>query len=496
MSIRRPVAAVLFGLIVTGLTVGCDGGGKPFGPGSAIPGATVTYTNVVLPLAQRAQLILSPSIVCHVFTLEAASGFAVDVTGISIDNTGSVDETIIVPGTAQLYIDVNTNGFLDGPDTFEASAPIPVSDDEPYIFGALTQIPAGTIVQYLVVVDGSGTPGLPDAAHVGVTLSLGVAQGTDIASAGTSAGTFGSNTPVNLGIHPHLLLSEVVYDNDPRTGPTTAGVEYIEIYNPTPGNISLGTYYLSDFSDTPSKGEGYWMLPSGSKFGPDGAATTTFDFTVRFPAAAFIAPNQIRIVAVKGQDFVDRYAFSADYCLTQKGASLSAYMGVWDGVVPPTGYLNFVQGELGATGNNLLSDTNEHVVIFQYSTALNLDLVTDVDQVAHGPASPTNENQTKNVEGVDATLNTADDVKVDGPDNGAVNQADTSTFAPELTWAAMDPLRRDPNGTRGIRRTDYTEGGEVSAAGNNIAGHQETSENFLLTWEEVAAGNPPNPGVP
>ena len=57
-------------------------------------------------------------------------------------------------------------------------------------------------------------------------------------------------------------------------------------------------------------------------------------------------------------------------------------------------------------------------------------------------------------------------------------------------------LRREPHGTLGIRRTDYTEGTEFSPGGNGVFGHMETSEDFNQTFEELNAVTQPNPGAP
>ena len=98
---------------------------------------------------------------------------------------------------------------------------------------------------------------------------------------------------------------------------------------------------------------------------------------------------------------------------------------------------------------------------------------------------------TKNQAGVDMILGNGDDISVDGPDGNTTE----SQYLPELDAPAMDALR-SPQGSRGIRRTDYTESTETDTGGNNQIGHQETSENHTTAFEEVSAANPPNPGQP
>ncbi|RIK72557.1 hypothetical protein DCC62_19375, partial [candidate division KSB1 bacterium] len=80
-----------------------------------------------------------------------------------------------------------------------------------------------------------------------------------------------------FGQNDHLLISEFVVT-------PTAG-EFIEIYNPTNATVDLTTYYLTD--DVSNNNNDYIKVVNGAA----ALAVANFDFLVKFPDGASIAPG-------------------------------------------------------------------------------------------------------------------------------------------------------------------------------------------------------------
>ena len=76
---------------------------------------------------------------------------------------------------------------------------------------------------------------------------------------------------VAYGQADHIIFTEVVL--------TPSEGEYVEITNPTGGDIDLSDYYLTDATDNAS-GKVYYKLPSGTDYWSGSGS----DFICRFPA--------------------------------------------------------------------------------------------------------------------------------------------------------------------------------------------------------------------
>lgn len=76
----------------------------------------------------------------------------------------------------------------------------------------------------------------------------------------SSSAAFAGNSATTQTTSSHLLISEVFYN--PTSGDYQE--EWIEIYNPTSGEIDLSSYKVGD-AETPSKAEGMYQFPAGAK---------------------------------------------------------------------------------------------------------------------------------------------------------------------------------------------------------------------------------------
>jgi hypothetical protein len=232
----------------------------------------------------------------------------------------------------------------------------------------------------------------------------------------------------------HLLLSEVAL--------TPSDGEFVELYNPTGGTISLGNYYLADNNS-------YASLPMGT------SAPDLGDFIVRFPPGATIAPGQTVVVAMAGVGFSTTYLTAAQYEV------IGTDPGVPDMV------------QVRMSGTPALTNAGECIGLFYWDGAT--DLVRDVDLVNAGVPVFANR-----IAGKTGLL-------VDGPDADVIASA-------YLADAVTLPLQASAPGPGfSTKRVALEAGQETQAGGNGITGHDETSENTLLTWDHVFSA--PNPGV-
>jgi len=231
----------------------------------------------------------------------------------------------------------------------------------------------------------------------------------------------------------HLVLSEVVLA--PSAG------EFIEVYNPTASTISLDHYYLADNAY-------YAVLPAGSP------APDVGDFIVRFPVGASITPGQVVVVAMSGTGFATTYAGTPQFEIIGDDA------GVTDMVVVAV--------------NSLPSLTNsgEGIALFYWDGQS--DLVKDVDLMNVGV--PTLANRIANKNGI----------SIDGPDPDAIPSAyATDSYFLPLQLSA-------PAAGFSTKRIALEDDEESWAGGNGITGHDETSENTAVTWDQVYTA--PDPG--
>lgn len=237
----------------------------------------------------------------------------------------------------------------------------------------------------------------------------------------------------------HLLLTEAVLT-------PTAG-EFIEIYNPTGSTVDLTNYYLSDDED-------YALYPGTFGAGPAPSIGSS-DFIAQFPSGAMMNAGQVLVIAFDGAGFITENGFAADYEI--KGTD--------------AGTPDMLQSNVGSSAG--LTNSGESANLFFWDGLS--DLVTDVDMVNLGTPSSSND------------IGDKTGVAVDGPD------ADTtpSTYLPDAF--TMPQQFSDPGFGFSTKREKLEGANEVNAGGNGITGHDETTEDILVTWDTIYVA--PDPGV-
>lgn len=225
----------------------------------------------------------------------------------------------------------------------------------------------------------------------------------------------------------HLLLTEVTLA--PDSG------EFVEIYNPTANSISLDNYYLADNSE-------YALIATGS------TNVINSDFIVQFPTGHNILPNEVIVVAMKGDLFSAYYGVVPDFEIVSQTASIPDMVHINVGNAPT------------------LTNTGEGIILFYWDGVS--DLVADVDMVNAG--IPTAANQIVSKTGV---------------------MVNSSTY---LADAGTIPLQMSSPGIGfSTKRILFEGNNEILSGGNGITGHDETSENTLVTWD--SAYTAPTPGI-
>ena len=221
----------------------------------------------------------------------------------------------------------------------------------------------------------------------------------------------------------HLLLTEV----------RSAGSdEFVEILNPTPATVALDHDYLTDMPAYP-------RLPAGAP------PPVSSDFLVRFPAGASIAPGQVIVVATHGDSFAQSFGRAPDYAIT--GAAGTAMVPIAVGSSPT------------------ITDSGEMIALVSWDGQS--DLVADVDVVMVG-SSISSSNRLPDKTGL----------AVDGPDPGT----GASSYADDAY--TLSAGNGSASGSRSFKRIALEQGHETAGGGNGITGHDETSEDTALTWDQ------------
>lgn len=468
-------------LLAAGIAVmGCGGskGHSRSGGGGAAPTQSsgipaLTYLSVAVTGSAS---LLGANIPVHVFRLTNPSFATVTLTSLTVQASGTVNEVAFIQSAA-LIVDTNANGTIDAGETTAAQIGSAwTTNDGAVTFGTITgaTIAASSNRQFIVaaqLVPITGTAA--QAAVVGSTVIVGIQAASSIAATSsqgthTTTGTFPSNnTPIVLGVHPHLLITEVV------TGPGNAmGVtaEYIEIFNPTPSTVSLANTYLTDFTIQPTTNpptQAYYRLPQGNNFGPAASlAGANTDFVVRFPATATIAPGAIIIIAIDGVGYRAARPAPApapNFCLKNAGTSGAVQMLTWDGNATTTTPPNFTAVQLAQP---LAQLTNAGEQLWLYTWNQSADIIVDVDMVLWGVASAENTSIAKS------------GLAIDGIDAGTT----TSTYLADTAENLQENVRAQASGDASIQRVDFNESTETKTGGNGQGGHNETSENWRTAF--------------
>jgi len=247
----------------------------------------------------------------------------------------------------------------------------------------------------------------------------------------------GSGIDGELPASSPILLSEVVLTPD--------AAEMIEIVNTSSQDVDLSTYYLSDSGN-------YYRMPK------DKTVDLT-DFIVKFPAGAVIKGHTALTIAIDTPS-----NFSSAYNLLLPSYSLR------DGSMTT----------IAMSGTPNLTNAGEPIILFQWDGQS--DLVRDVDILIAGVPSATN------------SLPNKSNITQDGPDPGSETSqyaVDAHTIAPQ---AAAPGSGAAPLSTKRIALEDGHE--TQTGGGNGPAGHDETSEDTSVTWDDGSALHPFTPATP
>lgn len=495
MNNRFKTWAVLLTVLVglTGFMTACSsgsrsssgGGGGTTPPPPPPPTAAPALAFSVGTIATNAVVATLPNQVVGLgFTLTATNG-TVNVTSITVTAAGTVDET----GFGAVTIVEDNNPQNGAADAAEIATPIGsvagfgANNGSVSIPTSGLAIVPGTPRNFLVAINGAALNGSTQggAAIVGSTVTMNIASAANIAATGsgavTATGTFPGTTygPVTMGVHNHLLISEVA--NGPGAGATSA--EFIEIYNPTGQAFQLDNYHLTDVSGSQlsTADFDYWQLATagnGQQFAPLNTAGSS-DFHARFPAGTLINPGAVIVVAIDGGGFAAAFptlpAGTQVFTIRNAQAGQTAIL-TWAG---PIG--NFTFNTTGPNTAAGLTNGGEPITLFFFdgsATSNNSDIVIDIDQVFYG--APAGANLHNNKTGI----------AVDGFDAGTT----PTTYNAETAGAAAN---RTPAPTPSVIRTVWTEGTEPrNPTSNGFQGHDEMGENLGTTFTAVTTPTPGN----
>jgi len=274
--------------------------------------------------------------------------------------------------------------------------------------------------------------------------------------------------PAALAQADHLLLSEIatasIYEGDDLVSP------FVEIINPTDGDLLLDDVYLTDATYASSQIYYYKIVT-----GVDAGGGTGSDFHCRFPMGSSIAAGDTLVISLDGSTLYETaFGKLPDFELFEDGDVLDQV---------PDMRPALPNSILGADGANVpqISYNIESLVLYYWDGQS--DLVQDIDYIVWGDRDNPNPY-------IDKTA-----VSIDGPDAGE----DLSTYADETDWETQDERARSslPNtATRSFYRSDDTEYAENATGGNGITGNDETSEDFDEAWVADISKSPDPPMTP
>ncbi|MFH0920515.1 MAG: lamin tail domain-containing protein [Fibrobacterota bacterium] len=234
-----------------------------------------------------------------------------------------------------------------------------------------------------------------------------------------------------LGIHAALTAQGHLLLSEIALQPAEA--EFIEIFNPSGSAVSLEGYYLAD-------NQVYPYVPGASL-----PALDAGDFIVKFPSGAVIHPHETAVIAVNGADFEADFGSKADFEISDGDAATPDMV-------------------LLAGGNSPgLANAGEGVALFYWNGTG--ATVKDVDLMNAGV--PTASSQIVDKSAIPGYVPDAHTIPVQGH-NG-----------PPGSWLSTKRI---------LLEGQY----ETPSGGNGITGHDETSEDISVTWDDVFTS--PTPG--
>ncbi len=286
----------------------------------------------------------------------------------------------------------------------------------------------------------------------------------ELSNSGGGLATFPAAAP--------LYLKSWVVDEAPAVGdgPTKlllteicvlgSSQEFVEIYNPSAVDVDMSDYYLGDAIYL-NNDQGYWNMGSGDS-PPNIGGGTHADFQSRFPDGFVLAAGDTVVVSLGGSaGFSASFGFLPGLELYEDDAFPDAVPDMRPVFETATGNSIITPGE------NLPSLTNgsESVQLYHYNQGD--DLVTDIDLFAWGSSTFNLFSKTNKTIG-------------------------SSTYLPDTAVDSQNPFTTESDFGFSYQRTDVTEGNQITSGSNGVGGRDETSEDFMATFE-LKESDPFNP---
>ena len=253
----------------------------------------------------------------------------------------------------------------------------------------------------------------------------------------------------------HLIIQQFLIKT--RTPYTTFGSPFIKLTNPTASEIDMSHVYLTDATSAPSAV--YYNITRTEPAVHNPGGGTGGDFHVRFPDGFSLGAGESVIISLNGStQFFTAYARQPDFELFEDSSipdAVPEMVPAFPGAVSA--------GPLGGANVPALSDVAESLMLYQWDRQSNL--VQDLDYVLWG---------TNTAVRVDKT-----GVTVDG-----------STYLSDTAVGDQVATTTVPSFGHTQRRVSSDEGAENTSGGNGLTGHDETSENFAVTWADALGVDP------
>ncbi len=260
----------------------------------------------------------------------------------------------------------------------------------------------------------------------------------------------------------HLIITEVVTTTRPVSG-GRLGSEFIEVVNPTGGDIDMSNVYLTD-GTLASDSIFYWNIADGIPSAATTGGGAFNDFHVRFPDGYVLAAGDTLAISVNGSaQYFEAYGQLPDFELYEDANSpdtVPEMVAVFPGSVNGGSPL----GEVNSTLLPSLSDNSESLILYSWDGSS--DLVADLDFVFWGADTDVLFDKTGVTVGAEPYL------------------ADTTPGSQIAASASAQ------NFGQAYARVSADEGVE-NTPGNGLTGHDETSEDLGVTWTTTGTQNPP-----
>ncbi len=398
--------------------------------------------------------------------------------------TGSNGRTSTYPAAAPRYTQAWTVEAVPPPAIATASN----SPNEPYdgqeatLSVTVTSISPITAVTFKVSYDGGAfgdVAGADQGDDTWTAALAGQAEGTMVAwyvavdneagltatwpadAPATTEGWTVAEAPDPNAFPAKLLLTEICTQ--------WSALEFIEIANPNDHDVDLSDYYLTDAIYSTGN-QVYWRIAEGNPDQTTIGGGAFADFHARFPDGYTIAAGDTIVVSVAGSSsFYGETGFLPDLELFED-----------DAFSDPVPDMRWVFGDetdnsiIWRTGANpsspTLSNAAETVVLYNWKQGE--DKVTDIDCFFWKDATSTTTSMLFSKTGV--TIG-------------------SHSYLPDTATTLQTPYPAQAPGGQSYQRVDAGEGAQLTEGSNGVFGRDETSEDFVNTFE-IADADPSRPG--